>query len=81
MSKELRLAFWDKKAEIEAVEANIQPLRAEYDKMTQDYHLAIQPVIEQLKVEEAPLFELKNELGAMVRELSGNTALQPGDKE
>lgn len=81
MSKELRLAFWEKKAAVDALEAEIKPLRDKYDKLTQDYHKAISPLIEQLREAEAPLYEMKNELADLVRGLGGKTALQPGDKQ
>jgi len=80
MSKELRLAFWKKKAKLEALEAKVKPLRDKYDKLTQKYHADIRPLIDALKVEEKPIFELKQEIANIVRQLGGQTALQPGDK-
>ncbi|HEY6022054.1 MAG TPA: hypothetical protein VIY48_19955 [Candidatus Paceibacterota bacterium] len=79
MSKELRNAFWAKKAEVDATQAKVDVMRKQYDDMVQKHAKALQPVIDQIKQAEAPLFTLKNELGALVRALGGNTAPQPGD--
>jgi hypothetical protein len=78
--KAMRVRFHELKAEIDALEAKIKPLRDKYDKMTQDYHAKIKPIIGQLKEAEKPLFDMKKELAVYVRALGGQTALQPGDK-
>lgn len=77
---EMRVRFHELRAEIEAIEAKNQPLRDKYDKMNQDFAAKIEPIKAQLKEAEAPLFDMKNELGAICRALGWQTALQPGDK-
>ena len=69
----MRKEFWRLKAEVEAMEAEIAPLRAEYDKINQDFHKKIEPIRKKLKTAEAPLFDLKNQMGMIVRALGGRT--------
>lgn len=77
--KQLRNAFWAKKAQIDAIQAQVAPLRVKYDALVAQQKAALDPLITQIKTLEAPLFDMKNELGDLVRSLAGATAPQPGD--
>ena len=78
--KAMRVRFHELRAEIEAIEAANKPTRDKYDKLNQDFHAKLKPLIKDLKEAEAPLFDMKNELGMLCRALGNQTALQPGDK-
>ena len=69
--QEKRQKFHDLRAEVEALEAQLAPTRAQYEKAVKDFNTKITPIKAQLKEAEKPIFDKKQEIGQLARELRG----------
>ncbi len=72
----LRARFHELRAEINAIEAKSAPLRQEHDRVAQTMEAKCKDIAVKYKEIEAPLFDMKNELGMLARALSGKTGHQ-----
>ncbi len=71
----LRARFHAATAEREKIAATAAPVRAERDRISAELDTKVRALNAQLKVIEAPLFDLDNERAAISRALNGKTGL------
>lgn len=71
----MSLRFWKACLERDAIRSETKPLRDQYDAVSQEIDRLrrekLEPLKAELKVKEAPLFDLDMEIGALSRALGG----------
>ena len=73
----LRKRFHELRATVADIETKSAPIRQEYDRVSQTMEMQCKKLAAQFKAIEAPLFDLKNEMGLIARALQGKTG-KPG---
>lgn len=79
--EELQARFHYLKEEVEKIEGKAGPIRAKRDDLVNKNIEAIQALEKQVKEIEAPLFDMKMEMGQLVAILKGRTGLVGKDLE
>jgi hypothetical protein len=69
----LRARFHELKAQIKDIETKSAPLRQEHDRVAQTMDAKCRELATKFKAIEAPLYDMKCELGMIVKALGGKT--------
>ena len=72
-AEEMRARFADLSDQVDAIEKQSEPLRTKRDKLVNDARDKERSLNEEIAAIEAPLYDLKNERGAIVGALRGKT--------
>lgn len=78
---ELRARFAEIKVQVEAIESASAPLREKRDRHVQKAREAEDKMNAEIKAAEAGLFDLKQEMGMIVRALNGKTGTPKTEAE
>ena len=73
----MRKRFHELKAQVDEIEARSKPLRDRYTEVSQAAEVQLKVLSDEFKVIEAPLYDMKMELGALARALNGKTGKVP----
>jgi len=68
---EKRVRFHEMRKQVEDMEAALKPERDKYDAAVQAFEKKIAPIKANIKAAEKPIFDLKQEIGQLARELRG----------
>ena len=75
--EQMRQAFHQAKMKHDTLRAEVQPLRDEYDAMSQEMDRLrrekLEPLRAKLKEKEAPILDLQKEMALLARALNGKT--------
>jgi len=69
----MRARFHELRAQIKDIESKSAPFRQEHDRVAQTMEAKCKELAAKFKAIEAPLFDLKNEMGMIARALGGKT--------
>lgn len=69
----MRKRFHDLRKSAENIEMKARPYRDEYDRVSQEAEAKLKTLAGKFKEIEAPLFDIKNEMGMLARALNGKT--------